>query len=133
MEVTRIYSTKGLVNPNKPLNLERPFRMPHHIISDVGLIGGGTIPHPGELSLAHNGVLFLDELAEFKSKSMEAIRQPLENGFITIAREAGTITYPCSIMLVGAMNPCPCGYYSVFIRVKSIKKSENCIFGNQDL
>lgn len=111
LETTNIYSISGKLDRKTPLITKRPFRMPHHIISDVGLIGGGTIPHPGELSLAHNGVLFLDELAEFKSKSMEAMRQPLENGFITIAREAGTITYPCSIMLVGAMNPCPCGYY----------------------
>jgi magnesium chelatase family protein len=111
IETTNIYSISGLLDPKHPLITKRPFRAPHHTISGVGLVGGGTIPHPGEISLAHNGLLFLDELAEFDRHTLDILRQPLEDHIVTITRAAGTISYPCRFMLVGAMNPCPCGYY----------------------
>ena len=111
METTQIYSIAGLLDPKQPIIHTRPFRSPHHTISSVGLVGGGSVPHPGEISLAHNGLLFLDELAEFDHRTLEIMRQPLEDHRVTITRAAGTITYPCSFMLVGAMNPCPCGYF----------------------
>ena len=111
LETTKIHSISGLLTPETPIITKRPFRSPHHTISSAGLAGGGSIPHPGEVSLAHNGLLFLDELAEFDRKTLEILRQPLEDRKVTIARASGTITYPCTIMLIGAMNPCPCGYY----------------------
>ena len=111
IETTKIHSVAGIIDKKHPIVSVRPFRAPHHTISAPGLTGGGTIPKPGEISLAHNGVLFLDELPEFRRDAMEALRSPLEDGVVTVSRVSGTVTYPSSITLVAAMNPCPCGYY----------------------
>ncbi len=110
LQTTRIHSTVGLLNHGQPLIAIRPFRSPHHTLSDVAMVGGGATPKPGEVSLTHNGILFLDELPEFKRNVLEVLRQPLEDGSVTISRALTSITYPASIMLVCAMNPCPCGY-----------------------
>lgn len=110
LEVSKIHSIAGTLQKDTPLLTHRPFRNPHHTISAVGLSGGGTIPKPGELSLAHNGVLFLDELPEFKREVLEVMRQPLEDGSVTIARVNASLTYPCNLMLVASMNPCKCGF-----------------------
>jgi len=110
LEILSIQSAAGSTLRNENRCFQRPYRAPHHTISDVGLLGGGTIPGPGEISLAHNGVLFLDELPEFKRSALEVLRQPLEDGNVTISRSAGKINLPCAVMLVCAMNPCPCGY-----------------------
>lgn len=112
LETTKIHSVAGKMNLNASLVSVRPFRNPHHTISDVALVGGGAYPQPGEISLAHNGVLFLDELPEFKRSVLEVLRQPMEERLITISRTKQTIQYPASFMLVAAMNPCPCGYYN---------------------
>ena len=112
IETTKIHSVVGLILSDSALIVTRPFRNPHHTISDAGLIGGGQIPRPGEVSLSHNGVLFLDELPEFRKNVLEVLRQPLEEGKVTISRAATSLTYPARFMLVAAMNPCPCGYYS---------------------
>jgi magnesium chelatase family protein len=111
LETTKIHSVMGTLN-GQAIIATRPFRSPHHTISDVGLVGGGTIPKPGEVSLAHNGVLFLDELPEFRRNVLEVMRQPLEDGNITVSRAVGSINYPASFMLVAAMNPCPCGFFT---------------------
>ena len=111
IETTKIHSIMGMLKKGQPLIGTRPFRSPHHTVSDAGLIGGGQIPRPGEVSLSHNGVLFLDELPEFKRNALEALRQPLEDGQVTISRAVTSLSYPAALMLVAAMNPCKCGFY----------------------
>ncbi len=116
LDVTKIYSVSGMLPADKPLVLQRPFRAPHHTISHAGLVGGGRIPRPGEISLSHRGVLFLDELPEFGQNVLEVLRQPLEDKMVTISRAQGTVTYPANFILIAAMNPCPCGYYGDPVR-----------------
>jgi magnesium chelatase family protein len=110
LEVTRIFSVRGLLPPDTPLLRERPFRSPHHGTSNAGLVGGGSWPRPGEVSLAHRGVLFLDELPEFAASTLEMLRQPLEDRQVSLARASGTVTFPANFMLIASMNPCPCGF-----------------------
>ncbi|MEX2316031.1 MAG: YifB family Mg chelatase-like AAA ATPase [Pirellulales bacterium] len=110
IETTRIYSATGRLPPGQPLLARRPFRAPHHTISNAGLVGGGSTPTPGEISLAHNGVLFLDELPEFNRQTLEVLRQPLEDGHVTISRALNSTTFPASFVLIASLNPCPCGY-----------------------
>lgn len=111
LETTKIHSIAGVLSKDIPLITKRPFRSPHHTISSSSLVGGGKIPKPGEISLAHNGVLFLDELPEFNKNTLEVLRGPLEDGIINISRVNASLTYPCNFMFVASMNPCPCGYF----------------------
>lgn len=134
LESTKIHSICGLLSEENPIILTRPFRAPHHTITETSLIGGGRNPKPGEISLAHNGVLFLDELPEFNKSSLEVLRTPLEDKFVTISRLNSSVTYPCNFMFVASMNPCPCGYYGSKDRVCTcndfqIKKYLNKISG----
>jgi magnesium chelatase family protein len=110
IETTRIYSATGRLQAGQPLLARRPFRAPHHTISNAGLVGGGSTPTPGEISLAHNGVLFLDELPEFNRQTLEVLRQPLEDGYVTISRALNSTTFPANFVLIASLNPCPCGY-----------------------
>ncbi len=134
LETTKIYSISGELKNKKGLIKKRPFRSPHHTVSSAALSGGGTVPKPGELSLAHNGILFLDEFPEFPRTTLEGMRQPIEDGAVTISRVAGTLTYPCCVMLVAAMNPCPCGYlghdkHPCTCSPTAVKKYKNRISG----
>jgi magnesium chelatase family protein len=125
LETMSIYSAAGLLMEDGKACFQRPFRSPHHTISTAGLLGGGSIPRPGEISLSHNGVLFLDELPEFRRDVLEALRQPLEDGEVAISRSSGKVKFPCSTMVVGAMNPCPCGY--LWSKVRRCKCSQMAI------
>jgi magnesium chelatase family protein len=116
LETTRIHSVAGVLPPGESLIAARPFRSPHHTISDAGLIGGGSYPRPGEVSLAHHGVLFLDELPEFRKNVLEVLRQPMEDGAVTLSRAAMSLSYPARFMLAAAMNPCPCGFHGSTVR-----------------
>src|SRR5438876_3482953 len=111
LDVTKIYSVGGMLPSDVPLVLQRPFRSPHHTISHAGLVGGGRFPRPGEITLAHRGVLFLDEFPEFTAQALETLRQPLEDRIVTISRVSGTLTFPANFVLIAAMNPCPCGWH----------------------
>ncbi len=111
LEITKIHSIAGTLKSEIPIITTRPFRSPHHTISATSLVGGGRIPKPGEISLSHYGVLFLDELPEFNQHTLEVLRGPLEDGIVTISRVNASLTYPCEFMFVASMNPCPCGYY----------------------
>ncbi len=131
LEVTKLYSVSGLVGRDTALITTRPFRHPHHTVSTAGLVGGGSIPQPGEVSLAHHGVLFLDELPEFSRAALEVMRQPLEDGSVTIARAQLTLTFPASFQLVAAMNPCPCGYYGDQVKPCSCAPAAIARYRNQ--
>lgn len=127
LDVTKIYSISGVLNKDRPLITQRPFRSPHHTSSNISLVGGGVSVRPGEVSLAHRGVLFLDELPEFKRDALEVLRQPLEDGFVTIARAKKTLRFPSRFLLVATMNPCPCGYYGYEERGKVCRCSPSQI------
>ena len=124
LEVTKIYSIVGLLSNEEPFMSQRPFRSPHHTITPISLVGGGRNPKPGEISLSHLGVLFLDELPEFNRNALESLRIPLEDRKVTISRLNTTITYPCEFMLIASMNPCPCGYYGSKEKVCTCKPEQ---------
>jgi len=124
LEVTKIYSVSGLLSQDTPLINQRPYRSPHYTISHAGLVGGGHWPRPGEISLSHRGVLFLDEFPEFSHMSLESLRQPVEDKVVTISRAQGSVTFPANFMLVAAMNPCPCGYYGDPVKECKCSSSE---------
>ena len=128
LDVTRIYSVADMLPGDTPLIRQRPFRAPHHTISQAGLVGGGHWPRPGEISLAHRGVLFLDELPEFGQHTLEVLRQPLEDKIVTISRAQGSLTFPANFMLVGAMNPCPRNYTAAFLGQRAIRKASVSVF-----
>jgi len=123
LDVTRVYSIADQLPPDVPFVRHRPFRAPHHTISHAGLVGGGNIPQPGEISLAHRGVLFLDELPEFGTRVLEVMRQPIEDKIVTISRAQGSLTFPANFLLLAAMNPCPCGFYGDPVRECSCSNS----------
>ena len=123
LEVTKIHSIAGLLKENCSIIEKRPFRAPHYTVSTASLIGGGKIPKPGEISLAHNGILYLDEFTEYKQSTLEALRTPLEDGKVTISRVNMSLTYPANFMLIASMNPCPCGYYGSSIKCKCTESS----------
>lgn len=127
LEITKIHSIAGILN-KEGLVVQRPFRSPHHTITENGLIGGGRIPRPGEVSLAHLGVLFLDELLEFNKNTLEVLRCPIEDRFVSISRVGINITYPCSFMLVASMNPCPCGYYGSKIKECTCNERQRSLY-----
>lgn len=134
LEVTKIYSIQGFLSDTNPLQTKRPFRNPHHTITPVSLVGGGRNPKPGEISLAHLGVLFLDELPEFNTNALESLRVPLEDRKVTISRQNATLTYPCKFMLIASMNPCQCGYYgsqekNCSCKPEQVKKYRNRVSG----
>jgi magnesium chelatase family protein len=131
LETTRVHSIAGILPQNLPLVAERPFRAPHHHVSNAGLIGGGSVPKPGEISLAHNGVLFLDELTEFRRQVLEQLRQPLEERQLTVARAGISVRYPASVLFVGAMNPCPCGYLGATDRACTCEGSQILRYRNR--
>ena len=132
LETTKIHSVAGVLDPGAGLVGVRPFRAPHHTISDAGLIGGGAVPRPGEVSLAHNGVLFLDELPEFPRNVLEVMRQPLEDGTVCIARASMSLTFPSRFMLAAAMNPCPCGYFNDRITRVSLHAADHSALHVED-
>lgn len=113
LEITKIHSIAGTLKEDTPILTTRPYRAPHHTVSGTSLVGGGRIPRPGEISLAHYGVLFLDELPEFNKRTLEVLRAPLEDRKVTISRVNATLTYPCNFMFIASMNPCPCGFYRI--------------------
>jgi magnesium chelatase family protein len=131
LDTTCVHSVAGLLPPGAGLLQARPFRAPHHTISDAALVGGGVLPRPGEISLAHNGVLFLDELPEFNRRALEALRQPLEEGTIRIARAARQAEFPARVSLVAAMNPCPCGYHGHPIRACTCAEPQRARYANR--
>ena len=132
LEVTKIYSVTGSLQSENPLMLQRPFRSPHYTISNAGLVGGGRALHPGEITLSHRGVLFLDELPEFNHAALESLRQPLEDKVVTISRVSGSVTYPASFMMVAAMNPCPCGYHSHPVQGMHLQSLHRCPLPEED-
>jgi len=127
LEATKLYSVSGLLSIDAPLINSRPFRSPHHTVSTAALVGGGTVPKPGEVSLSHHGVLFLDELPEFNRDALEVLRQPLGDGVVNVSRVSASYTYPADFCLIAAMNPCPCGYFGDVFRQCTCSKRGNIV------